>query len=139
MPRAPLSIAKQMYKPQVYTCKTCHKSTCIPGIPYIRQEHTGDKRHVKRDGNNPQNALKKQQHVEKGGEVIYIGNDTHGDREGTEKMKQIPSSSLAKNGQDLHTHPIHTAVPTLLDQLERKKKKTLYHAKKRLRNPRDSL
>ncbi len=103
-------------------------------------ECTGDKRKVKHKDSSSQNALKKQQHVEKGGEVGYIGNGPHGDREDTEKMQKIPSSSRAKQAQDgLHPHPIHTAAPTLLDQLERKKKRQRHDAKKRLHYSRDSL
>ncbi len=124
----PLGIAKQTYKPQVYTCKTCHKSTCMPGTPYVPLEHTGGKRKVKRENNNSQDALKKQQHVEKGGEVGYIRNGQHENRKDTEKIQQIPPTSrAARHDQDIlnSSHPIHTAsAPTLLDQLERKKKKS---------------
>ncbi len=124
----PLGIAKQTHKPQVYTCKTCHKSTCMPGTPYVPPEYTGGKRKVKReDNNNSQDALKKQQHVEKGGKVGNIRDDQHENREDAEKMQQIPSfSRAAKHDQDIlnSSHPIHTvAASTLLDQLERRKKK----------------
>ncbi len=104
----------------------------MPGTPYLPRECTRDKCKVKRKEISSQNALKKQQHVEKGGEIGYIGNGPHEDREDTEKIQNIPSSSQVKQPQGgLHPHPIQTTAPTLLDQLERKKKRQRHEAKKR--------
>ncbi len=94
-------------------------------------ERTGSKQKIKNDGNNtiPKDALKKKQPVEKGGEAGYIRIDQRENREGAEKIKQTSSSSYAtKHKNDIFdsSHPsyVHTAaVPTLLNQLERKKKK----------------